>query len=167
MTSHSQERRRFLVAAVTLTGAAVVGPTLILSSQAWASGDRTALVRIVRLMYPHEAISDEVYAEVLEQAMDMVANDRDFVTLLSEADRQLNDSSAGDFMAASPEAQLAALQAIQGQPYFAGIQAAVSNRLYSHQGSWDMLNYGGPSYPHGGYIDRGAGDIDWLPETKS
>ena len=167
MTSHSQERRRFLVAAVTMTGAAVVGPSLILSSQAWAGGDRTALVRIVRLMYPHEAISDEVYAEVLDQAMDMVVNARDFETLLAEALRQLNDSSAGDFMAASPEAQLAALQAIQGQPYFAGIQSAVSNRLYSHEGSWDMLNYGGPSYPHGGYVDRGAGDIDWLPQAKS
>lgn len=167
MTTHSQERRRFLVAAVTLTGAAVVGPSLILSSQAWAGGNHDALVRVVRLMYPHEAISDAVYAEVLDQAMAMVASDKDFEAMLADASKQLDDSAAGNFMTASPEAQLAALQAVQDQPYFAGIQAAVSNRLYSHEGSWDMLNYGGPSYPHGGYIDRGAGDIDWLPETKS
>lgn len=167
MTTHSQERRRFLVAAITLTGAAVAGPALLLSSQAWAGGDRDALVRVARLMYPHDAISDEVYAEVLDQAMGMVANDGEFKSLLAEASGKLDASAAGDFMAVSPEAQLAALQAVQDQPYFAAILGAVSNRLYSHEATWDMLNYGGPSYPQGGYIDRGAGDIDWLPEVKS
>ena len=167
MTTHSQERRRFLVAVVTLSGAAVIGPALMLSSRAWAGGNRNALVRVVRLMYPHEALSDEVYAEVLDQAMDMVANHKDFETLLAAIGRELDTSSAGDFMAASPAAQLAALQKIQDQPWFTAILGAVSNRLYSHPGTWSMLNYGGPSYPHGGYIDRGAGDIDWLPEVES
>lgn len=167
MTIHSEERRRFLVAAVTLTGAAVAGPALLISSQAWAGGDSEALVRVARLMYPHDEIGNAVYAEVLDQAMGMVANDRDFETLLAEAGRMLDAPAAGDFMAASPEAQLAALQSVQDQPYFTAILGAVSNRLYSHPETWAMLNYGGPSYPLGGYIDRGSGDIDWLPEAAS
>jgi hypothetical protein len=28
-----------------------------------------------------------------------------------------------------------------------------------------MLGYEGPSFERGGYLNRGAGDIDWLPET--
>ena len=167
MTTHSRERRRFIVAAFTLTGAAVAGPALLLSSRAWAGGNRDALVSIVRLMYPHDALGDEVYAEVLDQAMGSVAAERDFEKLLAEASGELDTSVAGDFEAASPEAQLAALQAVQDRPYFAAIQGAVSNKLYTHPATWEMINYGGPSYPHGGYIDRGAGDIDWLPEVSS
>lgn len=167
MKTHAQERRRFLVAAVTLTGAAVAAPALLLSSHAWAGGSRTALVSMVRLMYPHDAISDEVYAGVLDQAMGMVAKDQGFETLLAEASSELDASATGDFMAASTKTQLAALQAVQDRPYFTAIQSAVSNRLYSHPEIWTLLNYGGPSYRHGGYIDQGAGDIDWLPETKT
>jgi hypothetical protein len=28
-----------------------------------------------------------------------------------------------------------------------------------------MLGYEGPSFARGGYINRGAGEIDWLPEA--
>ena len=167
MKSHSETRRRFLVAAITLTGTAVIGPSLIGFGKAWAGGDHDSLVRMTRLLYPHERIDDKVYAEVLDQAMGMVAGDQGFEKMLADANRELDASTAGDFMVASPTAQLAALQTVQDRPYFAAILGAVSNRLYSHEGTWDMLNYAGPSYQQGGYIDRGAGDIDWLPEVDS
>jgi hypothetical protein len=165
MKPHSDTRRRFLVAAITLTGTAVIGPLLTGLGKAWAGGDHDALIRMTRLLYPHERIDDKVYAEVLDQAMGMVAGDQGFEKLLADANRELNASIAGNFMVASPTAQIAALQAVQDQPYFAAIQGAVSNRLYSHEKIWNMLNYAGPSYQQGGYIDRGAGDIDWLPEA--
>jgi hypothetical protein len=49
---------------------------------------------------------------------------------------------------------------------FAAIQAAVQTRLYNHPAVWARLGYEGPSYDKGGYIGRGAGRVDWLPEGR-
>lgn len=167
MTIHSPERRRFLVAAITLTGSAVLAPELLIGARAWADGNREALLRITRLLYPHDAVGNDVYADVLDQAIGMVAADQGFDRLLADAGGELDTSLAGDFLAAPPEAQLAALRGVQDRSYFGAILGAVANRLYSHTGTWGMLGYGGPSWEKGGYIDRGAGDIDWLPEADS
>jgi hypothetical protein len=165
-------RRRFVVAALTLAGtAAAYGPTALLNGRAWAataSGkeSRYALVKIARLLYPHSALGDDVYAEVLDQAMALVADDSQFDALLVEAQVALDDLAAGSFIDASPEAQLAALQAIDQEAFWAPVQFAVANRLYSHPKAWTMMGYEGSSWQLGGWIDRGSGDIDWLPETS-
>jgi hypothetical protein len=164
------DRRRFLVAALSLTGAALgSSPSILAGGKAWFAsvpGERMhdALARAARLLYPHDALGDEVYAEVLGQAMTMVADDTRFERLLQDVDAALEKSLSGPFFDATPEAQLAALQSIDQEDYFGPIQAAVANRLYSHPKAWEMMAYEGPSWTQGGWLDRGAGDIDWLPE---
>jgi hypothetical protein len=37
-------------------------------------------------------------------------------------------------------------------------------RLYDNAGLWKHIDYPGSSKEHGGYINRGFDDIDWLPE---
>jgi hypothetical protein len=173
MNQQQQTRRRFLTAALALTGAAAVhGPLILAGSRAWAgsttsAGARAALLRVTRLLYPHDALGDEVYAEVLDQAMAAIADDAQFERLLQEAEAALDRLPAGPFVDASPGDQLAALRSIEDQPHFATIQGAVANRLYSHPEVWAMLGYEGASWQKGGYIDRGSGDIDWLPEDGS
>ena len=170
MIQQPLDRRRFLVAALSLTGAALgFSPSILIGSKAWAAsapGERMhdALKRAARLLYPHDALGDEVYAEVLDQAMAMVADDSRFELLLREADAALERSHSGPFFDATPEAQLAALQSIDQEAYFGPVQAAVANRLYSHPKAWKMMAYEGPSWTRGGWLDRGAGNIDWLPE---
>jgi hypothetical protein len=170
MSRQQLDRRRFLVVALSLTGAALgFSPSILAGGKAWfASMPRErmheALTRAARLLYPHDALGDEVYAEVLEQAMTMVADDSRFERLLQDADAALEESLSGPFFDATPEAQLAALQSIDQEAYFGPIQAAVANCLYSHPKAWEMMAYEGPSWTRGGWLDRGAGDIDWLPE---
>lgn len=165
-------RRRFVVAALTLAGAATTGSyALLRGGRAWASaGDadsHAALVRVARLLYPHASLDDATYAEVLDQAMAQVADDALFDTLLWEAERALNGQSGGNFLQAPPEAQVAALQAIDREAYWMPIQFAVAGLLYAHPKAWAMMGYEGPSWQQGGWIDRGAGDIEWLPEGGS
>lgn len=167
MNGHSKQRRRFIIAAVSIAAAAALEPVLLRSARAWAAGDRGALVHLTRLLYPHDPVDDAVYADVLDQSLSMLAEDRGLERLLDDAAAELDRSLDGDFLAAPPEAQVAALRAVQDRPYFSGILGAVGNRLYSHTGTWNMMGYDGPSYEKGGYIDRGAGDIDWLPEESS
>jgi hypothetical protein len=161
-------RRRFLVAALSFSGAAASqGTALLVGAQAWASDGevRAALVRVARLLYPHDALDDATYAEVLDQAMAQVADDALFDALLGEAELALHGQSGGAFLEASPDAQIAALQAVDQQAYWLPIQMAVAGNLYAHPKAWAMMGYEGPSWRQGGWIDRGAGDIDWLPKS--
>jgi hypothetical protein len=170
MNPTAWSRRRFLVAALSLSGAAATqGTALLVGAQAWASDGavRAALVRVARLLYPHDALDDATYAEVLDQAMAQVADEAPFDALLWEAEQALDGESGGTFLDASPEAQIAALQAIDQEAYWMPIQFAVAGHLYSHPKAWAMMGYEGPSWQHGGWIDRGAGDNDWLPEGGS
>lgn len=172
MSPMTSSRRRFLVAALSLAGAAAAnGPALLLSQRAWAAGrggaNRAALVRVARLLYPHAALDDAVYAEVLDRAMAQVADDARFDALLWDAELALDEESGGAFLDAPPEAQVAALQAIDHEAYWMPIQFAVAGHLYSHPKAWAMMGYEGPSWQQGGWIDRGAGAIDWLPESGS
>jgi len=94
MNHNRMTRRRFVVAVIALSGAAgsALAPGLFESSRAWAAsygqvdeGVRRAMVRVARLLYPHDALADDVYAGVLDQVLSDVAAGRDFARQLEEA----------------------------------------------------------------------------------
>jgi hypothetical protein len=41
----------------------------------------------------------------------------------------------------------------------------VAVALYRNKQVWPKLGYEGPSFPFGGYLERGFDDIDWLPNA--
>lgn len=175
MTDLTASRRRFLVASIAFSGVAsgTLGPSVLRLSKVWAQSDDEldrstldAMVRMARLIYPHDAISDEVYAEILDQALTATAADGSFAGMLRAAETALNAQQPADFTALEEEDQVAAMTAVEHMDFFAAIQGAVRSRLYYHPAIWALLNYEGPSYQLGGYLNRGAGVIDWLPEGE-
>lgn len=165
MRETSTTRRRFMVAALALAGVSL-SPAALRQSRVWAqSGGRpdATMIRIARSLAPHDALSDDDYADVLNVALDAMAGSLD--DQLGAAETALDDASGGDFMSADTETQLAALTSIQGAAFFPGILWAVKTFLYSHPAGWRALDYEGPSWQQGGYMNRGAGEIDWLPEA--
>jgi hypothetical protein len=168
MNRSGRERRRFLVAAITFSSAVALAPGILLHGKAWAeSGSRKALLQIIRLLYPHDALPDSVYSDVLDQSLAAVAEDNGLGRLLEAAERALDQYASESFIDAPADTQVSALKAVENEPYFAAILTAVSGNLYTHPETWKMLGYGGPSFEMGGYIDHGAGDIDWLPGAES
>lgn len=168
MNRSGRERRRFLVAAITFSSVAALVPGILANGKAWAeSGSREALLRIIRLLYPHDALPDSVYSEVLDQSLAAVAEDDSLSKLLEAAEGGLDQKASESFIDAPAGTQISALKAVENEPYFGAILAAVSGNLYTHPETWKMLGYGGPSFKFGGYINRGAGDIDWLPGAES
>jgi len=107
-----------------------------------------------------------VYLDVLNLAMSMTASDGSFAALLDVAVDSLNASQSGDFADLDEASQIAALQSVESQPFFAAIQMNVGVTFYYHPAVWALLGYEGPSFDKGGYLHRGSGDIDWLPEDK-
>ena len=156
-------RRRFLVAAITFSGVAT-GATFLRASNAWAqSGDgpTAEMIRLARRMFPHDGVSDDVFAEILDDALGATAADGSFAATLDVAANAL----PADFMALDEAVQVEALKTLQDEAFFGAIFFNVRLRLYNHPAVWAVLNYEGPSWQKGGYLNRGAGEIDWLPEA--
>ena len=105
MRSAVFDRRRFLVAAITLVGAGSgdFGPAGLRVGRAWAQGaeldpsTKETMVRMARLLFPHNAIGDDVYADVLDQALASAATDASFAETLRQAEVAL-DGQGGTFV---------------------------------------------------------------------
>lgn len=166
------DRRRLLVAAIALTSVASGSAGLRLS-RAWAQEGadaspttRSTAVRMARHLYPHTAIPDDVYAQVLDDVLAAAASDPSLESAIRDAASALDAQQPGDFLSAGDAGQLAAMRAVEHTEAFAAVLAAVRVRFYSHPAVWEVIGYEGPSYARGGYLTRGAGDIDWLPESR-
>jgi len=48
-------------------------------------------------------------------------------------------------------------------PFFNAMKTPVMWAIYNATELWALIDYPGPSFPFGGYINRGFDDIDWLP----
>jgi hypothetical protein len=168
MSDSELDRRRFIVAAIAFSGIA----SAFGHSRAWAQAGSDvgadtlgAMADMARRLFPHSAIEDSVYAAILDDALAATAADGSFAATLNAAENALNAQQGRRFADLAEPDQLAAMRAVQNEPFFAGIQAAVRTRLYNHPAVWEMLGYEGPSFGQGGYLNRGAGAIDWLPEN--
>ena len=173
MDQNRLTRRRFIVAVIALSGASgsAIRPGLFSVSQAWAeSGSaledsvRQAMVRMARLLFPHDALSDEIYAQVLDQALSDAAASAAFAQSLEAAAAALDRQAGASWLELDVEAQLDAMRSVEGEPHFVAIQNHVRAGIYNGAAFWEHVGYPGPSKGFGGYLHRGAGDIDWLPE---
>lgn len=172
MTDNQTTRRRFLVAAIAFSGCAgTLGPSFLRISSAWAESHgkldeetMAAMVRMARLLYPHDAMSDEFYAEILDGALASTASDSSFAGLLKAADEALNSARAGMRVELDEEQQLAIMREVESMGFFVAIQGAVRAGIYLNPVFYEHIGYPGSSKEYGGYLHRGSDDIDWLPE---
>jgi hypothetical protein len=176
MNGENTTRRRFLIA--TIAGSSAIasglGLSLIHASSAWAQAtpgqttDSTrTLAQMARVLYPHSALPDSVYAEVVGGILSTTAADAQMIALLEQAVTELGEARDTDFFDLDEESQLEVITALQKRPFFEAVKFQVLAHLYSHPQVWKLINYPGSSVEHGGYVERGFNDIDWLPEDAS
>jgi len=173
MDQHEMTRRRFIVSVIALSAAAgsALRPGLFALSRAWAeSGSaldpslRDAMLHMARLLFPHDALSDETYAGMLDQALSDTAASEAFAAYFEAAVAALDRQSGGSWSELDDAAQIDAMRSIEAEPYFVAIREQVRFGIYNSRAFWKHVGYPGPSKGFGGYLHRGAGDIDWLPE---
>ena len=169
MNQGEASRRRFLVATIAYSGliSTGMGAALLRASSAWAQsaeGEAGELTRMARLLFPHVGIADDVYAEVIDSILSAAASDASMTDTLTMAVTELNTAQDGDWVNASAGEQIAAMQAVENEAFFGAILGSVRVRFYNHPKVWEHIGYPGSSVEHGGYVDRGFDDIDWLPE---
>ncbi len=167
MNDSQTTRRRFLLAALAFSTAAVTGTTWLRGAAAWASStDGTTLARFGRLLFPHDGLSDEVYAEVMGNLLTALAANPTTENLLAAAEQALDAQQDTAWIDRNESEQIAAIENIQGEAFFAAIVETLRGAFYYNPAVWSHINYPGSSKEHGGYKFRGFDDIDWLPESS-
>jgi hypothetical protein len=122
------------------------------------------VLRMARVMYPHDALPDEVYAGVGTTLAEAAADDAETGRMIAEGVQGLDDDGDGDFTQRTAEEQLRAVQAIEGSPFFELVRSTAVVGIYSDERTWKAFGYEGPSFDQGGYLHRGFNDLDWLPD---
>ena len=168
MRDSQTTRRKFLVAALTLGGAAATAPFLR-SSQAWAETDAdmpTVMVKLARRLFPHEGMADRVYGEVVGQVLATIASNPATAGLVDGATQVLDSAASGRWIDLGEAEQLEVLRATENDPTVVGLRETVRFVFYENESVWKHIDYPGSSKEYGGYINRGFDDIDWLPEAE-
>ena len=157
-------RRRFLLATLAFSAAAVSGATWLRGAAAWAnSNDGTTLARFGRLLFPHDGLSDDVYTEVMDNVLKALATSPVTENMLGAAEQALDAQHDRAWIDRDEIGQIAAVENIQDEAFFAAIVGTVRGAFYNNPAVWLHINYPGSSKEHGGYKFRGFDDIDWLP----
>ena len=172
MTKMQTTRRRFLVAAITFStvAASTSGSLWLRSSAAWAQtndadDDLTeVLLRMARLLFPHDGLADEVYAGVVGGVLAVTASDPAMSEVLRSAESVLDSKRDQSWMNLDEAEQIAVMQEVESEAFFAAILGTVRGHFYYNPEVWKHIDYPGSSREFGGYINRGFDDIDWLPE---
>jgi hypothetical protein len=73
--------------------------------------------------------------------------------------------TARKFDTLDPDAQEAALRAMQDTPEFQAVRGACVVGIYNNPEVWPIFGYEGESAAMGGYINRGFDDISWLKDA--
>ena len=169
--------RRTLLRTGSLTAAAVaITPTSVVTGKAWAavpiavSAENFAtLVKMARDIYPHDKLTDQHYAKVIEGIDAAAKDDAAAKEMLEKGVAQLDGISErmghGKYATiAKEEDRVAVLKEIEKQdsPFFQKIRGAMVTGIYNNQEVWPIFGYEGESASKGGYINRGFDDISWL-----
>ncbi len=169
-------RRRFLEGsglAVAGTAAAAPLSAALGSSSAWALAvpgldtvSAQVLRRMARLLFPHDALSDDVYAEVIEGLGRRARQDAALAETLRRGVAELDKAAGGRWLDVTEARQIDAMRKIETGAFFQAVHGHVVHHLYNHRKVWALLGYPGSSLEFGGYLHRGFDDIDWLPEDE-
>jgi hypothetical protein len=114
-----------------------------------------------RIMYPHDALPDNVYARVAQK----LAEDSGAARTVEDGVSALN--SGRPFAELSADEQLETLKGIEGTDFFELVRSTAVVEVYSDQRTWQLVGYEGPSFDQGGYLNRGFNDLDWLEDPEA
>lgn len=168
-----KSRREFLKSSGRLSGsiwlsssaiaALVPSTTWALELQKLSSSDGVSILQITRHIFPHESLDDAVYAFVVKDLDALAAADSALATLLEQGVAALHAAAGGDWLKLDREQQLQHVTAIENTAFFEKLRATAVVSLYNNELAYAHFGYEGSSFEHGGYLNRGFNNLDWLP----
>lgn len=178
MSSSGINRRQFLESSGQAAGVVVVaasGVTMLVDPKgAWAmtleaipAADAQTLLQALRVIYPHQALSDQYYAQVVAALDQDAKGDEAVAAMLKDGVAGLDQAGPVAFVDLSEGNQRRALEAIADSGFFQTIRFKTIAVLYNNPLVWQAFGYEGEAFAHGGYIERGFDDLAWLPDPPA
>jgi hypothetical protein len=170
MSGKGLNRRQFIEAGAT----GVAGSAALLTGARGARALKisaldeptaAALLRMCCDLYPHDSLSEARYSQVVESLDAKAQNDDALARTLREGITLLNSQAGGSWRNAAEPERIAALKRIEDSPFFAAMRSETVAILYNDPAVWRRFGYEGPSFPFGGYKNRGFNDIDWINKS--
>ena len=168
-------RRGLLRGSGLLLGTLAAGGVLtaLAPSRAWAvelktlsSAEGDTLMKMGRVLYPHEKLPDAVYALLAKDLDAGAATDAKSAALLRTGIAELDKAAGGSFAEAPAAQQLAVVKAMEATPFFAAVRGKCITSLYDNDMAYAVFGDPGSAWEKGGYITRGFQDLKWLPEPS-
>jgi hypothetical protein len=171
-------RRIFLQGAAATVPAVAAATTVGIGIEdAWAD-DATALTpatlktlaKVARDIYPHDFLADGYYITAVKPWDGKAAKDQAVKALISDGVNRLDQNARDRHKVPYVEVpwesdRVALLQGIEQSEFFQKVRGDLIVSLYNQKELWPKFGYEGSSAEHGGYINRGFADIDWLPKA--
>ena len=171
-------RRVFLQGAATAVPVVAAATSAGLGiADAWAD-DAAALtpatlktmVKVARDIYPHDFLVDSYYITAIKPWDGKAAKDPAVKAMLEDGVRRLDQDAHDRHKVAYAQVpweadRIVLLQGIEQTDFFQKVRSDLVVSLYNQEELWPKFGYEGSSAEHGGYINRGFNDIDWLPKV--
>ena len=120
------------------------------------------LLRLTRVLYPHDQLGDMYYAVVVE-ALDAEAEaDAAAAELLDAGLARLDGALGVPFAELSEGTQTEVVERLIDDPFVQKVRGTTVVQLYNNTLVWRHFGYEGSSAEHGGYLERGFQDLGWL-----
>jgi hypothetical protein len=171
-------RRIFLQGAATAVPVVAVAASAGINiDDAWADDATTltpatlkTLVKVARDIYPHDFLVDSYYITAIKPWDGKAAKAPAIKALLEDGVQRLNQDAMARHKLAYVQVpweadRIVLLQGIEQTEFFQKVRSDLVVSLYNQEELWPKFGYEGSSAEHGGYIDRGFNDIDWLPKV--
>lgn len=171
-------RRVFLQGAATAVPVVAVATSVAVSIEsAWADEASTltpatmkTLLKVARDIYPHDALGDSYYITAIKPWDGKAAKDPAVKALISDGITRLDQNARDRHKVAYAEVawesdRVVLLKEIEQSDFFQKVRGDLVVSLYNQKEVWPRFGYEGSSAEHGGYINRGFADIDWLPKA--
>lgn len=163
-------RRQLLSRASALGASFVVGAGFIAAPDAtWAAETEhlapetfATLVQMARDIYPHDHVPDEFYV-IAVKGYDSAEAAAEIEAGVAALDAAAQGRGFGRYLAVGWERdRVDLLRGIEESGFFQTIRGGLVTGLYNQKAVWPLFGYEGESFSHGGYIERGFDDINWL-----
>ncbi len=162
-------RRGFIQLAVrqAICSASVlaIAPGVMASANSSEIDTEKVLSNVAKDLLPHDNFPDHIYADVARALIKSMSESKQLEQLLNDGLSKLQESSDIDNwenLSYSKRNEL--LKQLQNEPVFRHLLGTAVRVVYQHPDVWELIGYGGSAIEHGGYINRGFDDINWLPK---
>ena len=129
-------------------------------------GAAAALVRVLKVAFPHRNFPDGPYERTAEHIIATAAASPFTTAQLGQGLVSLDALRDRPFAELAPQEALEVIQQVQDTPFFQLVRSTTVVFMYSDREVWGVLGYEGESSDKGGYVNRGFDDLDWLPDPR-